>query len=84
MDWPFDVFLLRPVPRRVQGLAEIAGDWRGNWEIKDIWISTAPKTFRLADHAERQQISLSLHMMAGGEIGRAYRKSIQEPVYEHC
>jgi len=77
MDLRFDVFVPIPVPRRVRGIAEIAGDARGKWEIRDIWIEISPFGFRLAGYDERKTIRSALHAMAGSDIGRYYRGSLR-------
>lgn len=84
MDWPFETYIKRPLHRRVKGVAEIAGQRNGAWEIRNVWIETGENLFRPADYDERKQVEISLQMMAGGKIGRAYRKSLKEPEYEHC
>lgn len=84
MDWPFETYIMRPLPMRVKGIAEIAGNRNGFWEVRDIWIQQDGNLFRAAGHDERKQIELSLQMMAGGKIGKAYRDSLLEPEYEHC
>lgn len=77
MDVSFEVILKDPVPHKVRGIAEVAGDPKGRWEVRDIWIATHPFGYRLAGYDERQNIRLALHMLAGGDIGRSYRGSLK-------
>ena len=82
MDWPFETNICRPVPRRICGFAEIVGKEGGVWQVGQIYVSDR-LGWRHADHDEALDIAWTLHLLAGGDIGRAYRKSIKEPGYEH-
>lgn len=79
MDWPFETFIPQP-PRRVSGFAEIVGNSHGGWHIGQIYVGPQ---FRQADRDERKQIEMSLHTLAGGAIGRAYRKTMEGERREH-
>lgn len=83
MEWPFATYIMQPLPRKIEGIAEVAGTRDGSWEVRDIWIKTGHRTYRSASYDERQQIKLTLELLAGGQIGRAYRESTQEPQHDY-
>ena len=77
MDWPFETFLPSPIlpPRRVSGVAEIVGRRNGAWQIGNIYL--LEHGVRIAGYDERREIEMRLQTMAGGDIGRAYRRSME-------
>lgn len=81
MDWPFETLIHRPQTKRVCGVAEIVGR-EGVWQVGQIYVSDR-LGWRHADRDEQREISWSLHALAGGDIGRAYRRSLKEPRHEH-
>lgn len=83
MDWPFETLIHRPQPKKVCGVAEIVGREGGVWQVGQIYVADR-LGWRHADRDEQREISWSLHTLAGGNIGRAYRKSLREPRYEQC
>lgn len=83
MDWPFETLIHLPQPKKVCGVAEIVGDSKGEWDIGHVYVRNH-HGFRFADHIERREVCLTLYTLAGGNIGRAYRKSLREPRYEQC
>lgn len=83
MDWPFETIIHRPVPKRICGVAEIVGGEGGVWQVGQIYVADRCG-WRHADCHEQKDIAWNLHTLAGGDIGRAYRKSLREPSHEHC
>lgn len=80
MDWPFSTYVTHPRPKVISGIAEIAGDRGGSWQVTTIYIEDQfgrRRMYRHADYDERRQIEMSLHVLAGGDIGRAYRRSME-------
>lgn len=81
MDWPFHLPAHGRCRPPLSGFAEIAGGLH-EWIIANVYVSDT-WGWRMADRDEHALVALSLHMLWGGAIGRAWRAAQEEPHETH-
>jgi hypothetical protein len=74
MDFPYCVF--GHATGLLRGVAEIAGTGPDRWQIANIYVQDAG-VLRHAGRDEYQQITWVLQVGYGGDIGRAWRASLE-------